>query len=161
MIHKTGEIIEQNAQESQKPANAQGPIFDLQRVYVKNSSSSFTDPAETFLLKWEPAVEFEIKTNHQDLKTPNHYEVVLDGKISLKIAGRDIGTIKVEQAGIFRVEGFSDEQKKMVLNAHCQDLLYPYFCAQVARMTTDASFPALLLRPMSFVALYQQKVAQK
>lgn len=151
------ETAKQNVQESPQH-DSKVQFFELQRVYVKALSLQIGDSAEAFLLKWEPSVKFELKVNSCQLKTPSHYEAIVDGTLQLSIADKEIATLKVEQAGIFKIEGFDEEQKKLILNGHCQDLLYPYFCNQVARMTTDAGFPALLLKPMSFVAIYQQNL---
>lgn len=145
----------------QQTTESKRQIFELQRVYIKNIELQLTDQTEAFLLKWEPKISFEIKTVNSALKAPDSYEVVLEGTIKLDIVDRDIGTLKVGQAGIFKIEGFDDDQKKMILNGHCQDLLYPYFCSQVSKITADAGFPALLLRPMSFTFLYQQNVQKQ
>ena len=144
--------------ESQKSDMRQ--IFELQRVYIKEINVQFAEQTETFLLKWEPKVNFELKTENKELNEKNYYETSVNSTIKIDIANKEIGSIKVVQAGIFLIEGFDEETRKMVLNGHCPDLLYPYLCSQIAHITADAGFPSLQMRPMSFIALYHQNLQE-
>jgi preprotein translocase subunit SecB len=66
----------------------------------------------------------------------------------------------VQQAGIFLIKGLDASSMSHTLGAFCPNILFPY-----ARETLDSrgvrgSFPALMLSPVNFDALYAQEIAR-
>ena len=135
--------------------------LEVRRIYAKRSVFDLIGGVETFLLKEQPKLEFEIKNTNSKLKEDNHHEVTLGIKLKLTIADKEICKAEIDQAGIFMLSGFNKEQEQTILNGHCADVLYPYLCNKVAMLTNDASFPAIQLQPLNFSNLYQQKLAQE
>ena len=60
-----------------------------------------------------------------------------------------------------RVAIVGDEQREQLLATVCPNILFPYAREAVDNLVVKGSFPALMLSPINFDALYaQQKQAQ-
>jgi preprotein translocase subunit SecB len=67
----------------------------------------------------------------------------------------------VQQAGVFKLSGFEDEEeRRAVLGAYCPSVLFPFAREAVADLVQRGGFPAFLLQPVNFDALYHQHRAQ-
>jgi preprotein translocase subunit SecB len=69
--------------------------------------------------------------------------------------------VEVQQAGIFAVVGFNENDKKYLLGSQCMNILFPYARETISDLTTRGGFPPLLLSPVNFDALYQQHMQQQ
>ena len=67
---------------------------------------------------------------------------------------------EVEQAGIFSVSGLDGERLNRLLATYCPNALFPYVREAIDGLTIKGSFPALLLSPVNFEALYEQKMQE-
>jgi preprotein translocase subunit SecB len=66
--------------------------------------------------------------------------------------------IEIQQAGIFTIKGFSDEQLGHILGAFCPNTLFPFAREALASLINKGGFPAVLLNPINFDALYLQRL---
>ena len=77
----------------------------------------------------------------------------------LNITGKQddsmIWKLQLQQAGLFTLKGFSEEQRKQVLNGMCMNIIYPYACAEVRSLVASGGFQAIYMRPMNFDAMYE------
>lgn len=85
--------------------------------------------------------------------------MVLTLTVSAKIEEETAFLCEVQQAGIFSIGGFPDETRDQMLGAYCPNILFPYAREAVDAAVVKGSFPALMLAPVNFDALYQQKQA--
>ena len=131
------------------------PQFNVQRVYLKDLSFESPKSPETFRKEWKPEVKMDMKTDNKSLGKDN-YEVVLTLTISASLEGETAFLVEVQQAGIFLIKDFGEEQLKHALGAYCQNVLFPYARETVDNVVIKGSFPALMLAPINFDALYQQ-----
>jgi preprotein translocase subunit SecB len=69
--------------------------------------------------------------------------------------------VEVAQAGIFSIQGASEETLQPVLAMHCPAMLFPYARQAIASATMNAGFPPVQLQPINFEALYAQQLANK
>jgi preprotein translocase subunit SecB len=68
--------------------------------------------------------------------------------------------VEAEQAGLFNIQGFSEEQLPQILNTTCPGILFPYLRETLDNVVTKGSFPALLLPPINFDALFASALKQ-
>ena len=68
---------------------------------------------------------------------------------------------EVQQAGIFRVSGFEEEEMHYMLGSYCSNILFPFAREVVSDLVTRGGFPQLLLAPVNFDALFAQKQEQE
>lgn len=145
------------ATEAQQPA---GPQFALQRIYLKDASFESPRSPAVFQSQWQPKINFDIKTK-SDKVQEGVYEVVLVLTVEAQLEEQPAFVVEVQQAGIFTAADFGDEQREQLLATVCPNILFPYAREAVDNLVVKGSFPALMLSPINFDALYaQQKQAQ-
>lgn len=145
------------AAEAQQPA---GPQFALQRIYLKDASFESPRSPAVFQSQWQPKINFDIKTK-SDKVQDGVYEVVLVLTVEAQLEEQPAFVVEVQQAGIFTAADFGDEQREQLLATVCPNILFPYAREAVDNLVVKGSFPALMLSPINFDALYaQQKLAQ-
>ena len=64
---------------------------------------------------------------------------------------------EVQQAGIFRIDGFSDDEMHYMLGSYCSNVLFPFARELISDLVTRGGFPQLLLAPVNFDALFAQQ----
>lgn len=131
--------------------------FALQRIYVKDLSFEAPKSPEIFREDWSPNIELDLSTSQRVLDGEFH-EVVLTVTVTAK-SGEDIAFIaEVQQAGIFLIQGLDAGSKGHTLGAFCPSLLFPYARETLDSLVVRGSFPALMLAPVNFDALYAQEL---
>jgi preprotein translocase subunit SecB len=89
-----------------------------------------------------------------------------DYEVSLKIEGKAEGSGTVMFAfdltfsGVFRIQNVPQEAVAPLVMIECPRLLFPFAREIIASAVRGGGFPPLLLDPVDFVALYQQRIAQ-
>lgn len=62
-------------------------------------------------------------------------------------------------AGVFTLNGIPENQQEPILLVECPRLLFPFARNILAEITRDGGFPPVLLGPIDFVSLWQQRRA--
>lgn len=131
--------------------------FSLQRIYVKDLSFEAPKSPEIFREDWSPDVELDISTRQRALEGDFH-EVVLRLTVTVK-TGEEVAFIaEVQQAGIFLLQGLDVTSQAHALGAFCPSILFPYARETLDSLVVRGSFPALMLAPVNFDALYAQQL---
>ena len=150
-------MIDQQANGSTQ--NGQGPQFSLQRLYVRDLSFEAPKSPEIFRQEWSPSVSLDLNTRQKHLEADFH-EVVLTLSVTVK-NGEEVAFIaEVQQAGIFLIKGLDAASMSHTLGAFCPNILFPYARETLDSLVTRGSFPALMLAPVNFDALYAQELAR-
>ncbi len=68
--------------------------------------------------------------------------------------------MELTQAGIFTLQGFSDQEKGPMLGSYCPATLFPYAREAISDLVSKGGFPQLLLTPVNFDAIYAQHLQQ-
>ncbi len=142
--------------ESQTPEEKQ---FAIQKIYTKDISFETPNSPKIFTSKWEPKVDFNLSTNAQALED-NLFEVTLTTTVTVKTEDTTAYLVEVTQAGIFTLNGFSDQETGAMMGSFCPNILFPYAREVVSDLVNKGGFPQLLLAPVNFDALYQQHLQQ-
>ena len=69
--------------------------------------------------------------------------------------------LEVAYGGIYQIENMPKETLDPFLNINCPFLLFPFLRRLVADITREGGFPPLLLDPIDFAKLYEQRGAQQ
>ena len=133
------------------------PQFSLQRIFVKDLSFEAPKSPEIFREDWSPEVEMDLNTRQRALEGDFH-EVVLTITVTVKTADEVAFIVEVQQAGIFLIQGLDEASKGHALGAFCPGLLFPYARETIDSLVVRGSFPALMLAPVNFDALYAQEL---
>lgn len=134
--------------------------FLLQRIYLKDLSFESPQGSQAFLRQWKPKVSQDMHTEINKLDNDN-FEVVLHLTITTKDGEDTVYLVEIQQAGIFHIKGLEGQQLTSVLNTHCANILFPYARETVDSLVTKGTFPALMLPPINFDAIYQQALAKR
>ncbi|MGB0205088.1 MAG: protein-export chaperone SecB [Neptuniibacter sp.] len=150
------------SENEQNTANqeAQGPQFSVQRVYIKDASFESPNSPAIFTSPWQPEVGVELNSSTQKL-SDTAYEVVLTITVTVKNDDKTAFLVEMHQAGIFAIAGIEGPELNHTLGAFCPSILFPYAREAIDAMVVKASFPALMLAPVNFDALFAQQMAQK
>ncbi len=146
-----------NAGATEQNAGAQ---FALQRVYVRDLSFEAPKSPEIFRQDWTPGISLDIHTRQNPLEGDFH-EVVLTLSVTVK-NGEEVAFIaEVQQAGIFLIKGLDAPTMSHTLGAFCPNLLFPYAREALDNLVVRGTFPALMLAPVNFDALYAQELERQ
>lgn len=129
--------------------------FTIQRIFTLDVSFESPNAPAIFQEKWQPKVKIDLNTRAKAIKD-NNFEVVLTLGVCAKLAEKTAFLCEVQQAGIFGIAGFSAEAQEKMLAAYCPTVLFPYARETIDSAVTKGSFPALMLAPVNFDAIYQQ-----
>ncbi|MCJ8339535.1 MAG: protein-export chaperone SecB [Pseudomonadales bacterium] len=138
-------------------AEEQSPQFSIQRIYLKDLSLEAPNSPQSFTQEWQPEINLEMNTQSQELGD-NVYEVVLTLTVTAKNDGETAFLIEAQQAGIFVVSGMEEGETHHALGAFCPNILFPYARETIDSLVVKASFPALMLAPVNFDALFAQQL---
>jgi len=135
------------------------PEFGIQRLYIKDLSFEAPMSPKVFLEEWQPELEMDIGTKTEVL-TEDIHEVVLTVTATVKVKGVVVFLAQVQQAGIFSIKNFPQDQLRPMLGSFCPNILYPYAREAITDMVVKGGFPQLYLAPVNFDALYHQQENQ-
>ena len=138
---------------------AQQGQLRITKIYVKDISVETPNSPSVFMnqMQSQPQVDFRINTNAATIQE-NLHEVVLGVTVTVKMGDTTAFLVEVQQAGLFQVSGFSNQQLHYMLGSYCPNLLFPFAREAVSDLVTRGGFPPLLLEPVNFDALYAQQV---
>ncbi len=142
--------------------NAQNPAekqFAIQKIYVKDTSFETPNSPDVFTQQWKPEVNLNLNTAAKPI-AENTYETVLTLTVTAKLGEKTAYLCEIQQAGIFTIAGFSEEELKPMLGAFCPNTLYPYARETVSDLVSRGGFPQLVLAPVNFDALFAQQIQE-
>ncbi|MDG1694126.1 MAG: protein-export chaperone SecB [Porticoccaceae bacterium] len=145
--------------ETEKKQDAEQPQFSIQRVYLKDLSFETPQGPAAFQKKWQPKVNQDLNTKTAEVEE-GIFEVALRVTITMADGEDTIYVVEAEQAGLFNIKGFPEEQLPQILNTTCPGILFPYLRETLDNVVTKGSFPALLLPPINFDALFASALQQ-
>lgn len=145
---------------AQRGQQQQGPMFALQRIYLKDTSFESPKSPDVFKGQWAPKITFNLNTSNEKL-SEGVYDVVLRLTIEAKQEDNIAFLVEVQQAGIFTLDGFNEADLERALATVCPNILFPYARETIDALVVRGSFPPVMLAPVNFDAVYAQSKAQK
>ena len=142
-----------------EPAQEQ-PVFSIEKLYVKDLSLEIPNAPQIFLERDAPQVDVQLQTQGKNVQE-GVYDVVLSITVTAKIGERTVFLVEVAQAGIFQIRNVPEGDLEPILGIACPNILFPYAREVVSDAVTRAGFPPVVLNPMNFEALYQQRLQQQ
>jgi preprotein translocase subunit SecB len=149
---------EEKAKETEAVADEQQ--FQLQKIYLKDTSFETPNSPGIFTENWEPDVSVELQTAGKALADDVH-EVVLTVTVTTKVSDKTAYLVEVHQAGVFTMTGFDENERAHMLGSYCPNILFPYAREAISDFIGKGGFPQLVLAPVNFDALYSQHVQQQ
>ncbi|MBA2672873.1 protein-export chaperone SecB [Ramlibacter sp.] len=140
-------------------ADSTDPVFQIQRVYLKEASLEQPNSPAILLEQEQPAVDIQLGVEAQQ-PVDGIYEVSITATVTTKIKDRTVFLVEVKQAGIFEIRNLPQDQMEPILGIACPQIVYPYLRANVADIVTRAGFPPVHLAEINFQSMYEQQQGQ-
>ncbi len=139
-------------------AETQDPIFQIQRVYLKEASLEQPNSPAILLDSEQPSVDIQLGVNAAPV-ADGVYEVMVTATVQTKIKDKTVFLVEATQAGIFELRNLPDEQMGPIMGIACPQIVYPYLRGNVADLIQRAGFPPVHLSEINFQAMYEQQQA--
>jgi preprotein translocase subunit SecB len=134
----------------------QQPIFQIQRVYLKDMSLEQPNSPAIFLEQEAPAIEVAVDVAAEPL-ADGIFESTVTITLTAKINDKVAFLVEGKQAGIFEARNIPAEQLDPLLGIGCPNIIYPYLRANIADLVARAGFPPVHLSEINFEVFYQQR----
>ena len=139
---------------------AAGPQLSLQKVYLKDASFEVPAAPHIFQEQGQPQIQLNLAQQVSAL-ADSVYEVVLTVTVTCKLADKTAYLAEVQQAGVFGVAGFDDQNREAVLATYCPNVLFPYARQAVSDLIQNGGFPPFLMQPINFEQLYAEQARRR
>jgi preprotein translocase subunit SecB len=144
-------------QQAQQPAT---PVFNIEKLYVKDLSLEVPNAPAVFLERDPPQMDVQLNTQSAPVED-GIYESVLTLTITAKIKDKTVFLVELKQAGIFRIQNLPQEAMEPALGIGCPNILFPYAREAISDAVIKAGFPPLILQPVNFEMMYMQQQQTK
>lgn len=137
------------------------PIFNIEKLYVKDLSLEIPNAPGIFLERENPQIDLQLNTQAAVIEE-GIFDITVTVTVTAKLPGKDkvMFLIEAKQAGIFQIRNIPAEEMEAVLAAACPNILYPYLREVVSDVAVRGGFAPVLLNPVNFDVLYQQQKQQ-
>ena len=137
------------------------PAMNILAQYVKDFS--FENPHAPGSLRPRdkaPEINININVNPNSMsETDFEVELKLDAKAT---DGEEVlFNVELIYAGIFRFTGMPQEMLQMAVLIEAPRMLFPFARQIMADATRNGSFPPLMIDPVDFAQLFQQRMQQQ
>ena len=139
-------------------ADNNDPVFQIQRVYMKEASLEQPNSPAILLEQEQPAVDIQLGVEASQA-AEGMYEVCVTATVTTKIKDRTVFLVEAKQAGIFEIRNLPADQMSPVMGIACPQIIYPYLRSNVSDIVTRAGFPPVHLAEINFQAMYEQQQA--
>jgi preprotein translocase subunit SecB len=143
------------------PGAAEGtaPSFSVLVQYSKDFSFENPNAPQSLIQQQQPQIGIQINVNPRQMSATD-YEVELKLEGKAEHSGNVLFAFDLNYAGVFRLVNIPQESVGPLLMIECPRLLFPYAREIVSNAIANGGFPPLLLNPVDFVALYQQRATE-
>ena len=135
------------------------PVFQIQRMYLKDLSLEQPNSPQILLEQAQPQVDINLQLGASTV-ADGIYEVTVTATVTTKVADKTLFLVEAKQAGIFEIRNIDPEQMQPILGIACPGIVYPYLRAVVADTVTRAGFPPVHLAEVNFQAMYEAQQQQ-
>lgn len=147
-------MSEQNQQTNETP------VFNIEKIYVKNASLEVPHAPEIFRLQKQPEVEVKIGITTHALEE-DFYDVSLTATVSATSDKKNVFLAEAVSSGIFLIKNIPQKEHGLVTNVTCPNILFPYAREVVSDLINRAGFPPVYLAPLNFEAMYMQQLQEQ
>jgi len=135
------------------------PVFQIQRVYLKDLSLEQPNSPAILTSQAQPAVDIQLGVGMEQV-ADGIVEVTVTATVTTKIEDKTVFLVEAKQAGIFEVRNLPEDQMGPIVGIACPQIIYPYLRGNVADVIQRAGFPPVHLAEINFQAMYEQQQQQ-
>ena len=163
MAKKTTKKAEEAKEAKAGATNGSGeaPSLNVLAQYIKDLS--FENPHAPHSLRPrenQPEINININVNANPLSETD-FEVELKLEAGAGEGADTMFNVELIYAGVFRLTNMPEEAVAPAILIECPRLLFPFARQVVADSTRNGGFPPLMIDPVDFAALFQQRMAEE
>lgn len=143
--------------DNQTPDTNNDPVFQIQRVYLKELSLEQPNSPAILLEQQQPAVDIQLNVATSPV-ADGIFEVTVTATVQTLVQEKTVFLVEARQAGIFEIRNVPEDQMGPILGIACPQIVYPYLRGNVADTIQRAGFPPVHLAEINFQAMYQQQM---
>jgi preprotein translocase subunit SecB len=140
-------------------AETQDPVFQIQRIYLKEASLEQPNSPEILLQQEQPKVDIQLGVDGKPV-ADGIFEVTVTATVHTQLGEKTVFLVEAKQAGIFEIRNLPQEQMGPIMGIACPQIVYPYLRGNVADLVQRAGFPQVHLAEINFQAMYEQQQQQ-
>lgn len=143
---------------AEETTNEPSKQIGISKIYVKDFSFESPKAPDVFRSgDWKPQTDLNLRSSHTAIEgdEPLH-EVVLTITVEAKQDDQTMFLAEVQQAGLFQIDGYEEEEFGAIVGSFCPNILFPYAREAIASTVQRGGFPEFVLQPINFDALYLQ-----
>ncbi|MET0544135.1 MAG: protein-export chaperone SecB [Variovorax sp.] len=137
----------------------QDPVFQIQRIYLKDLSLEQPNSPAILLEPEQPTVDIQLGVDAQPV-ADGIFEITVSATVQTKVQEKTVFLVEAKQAGIFEIRNLPEDQMGPILGIACPQIVYPYLRGNVADVIQRGGFPPVHLAEINFQAMYEQQQAQ-
>jgi preprotein translocase subunit SecB len=140
--------------------NGTQPTLNVLAQYVKDLS--FESPGAPNSLRGRdkaPGIAINVNVNANPL-SDKQFDVLLTLNAKASFEKDVLFNVELVYGGVFSIAGFPQEHMLPLLFIECPRLLFPFARQIIAEATRNGGFPPLMLDPIDFAQMFQQKLAE-
>ncbi len=130
-------------------------VFSIQKIYTKDISFESPNAPAIFASEFQPQLSIDLNVETKKLSA-DVFDVVVRVTATTKVDEKTAFLCEVEQAGVFGISGFTEEEMGYMLAVQAPGILFPYARETVSDLVTRGGFPQLLLEPVNFEVMYHE-----
>lgn len=136
--------------------------LSITKIYVKDFSFESPKAPDVFRSQsWTPHTDLNLRSSHTAVEGDDDlHEVVLTITVDAKQDDATLFLVEVQQAGMFQIGGYNEEEFGAIVGSFCPNILFPYARETIASIVQKGGFPEFVLQPINFDALYMQSRQQ-
>lgn len=143
------------------PAPGSQPSLKILGQYLKDFSFENPNaPGSLAPQQKQPDINIAVNVNARNLG-PTEFEVELHLDAKASGDSKVIFAADLLYAGIFRLENFPQNLLHAAVLIECPRMLFPFARQIMADATRNGGFPPLMLDPIDFASMYQQRMKQQ
>ncbi|KQM80280.1 protein-export chaperone SecB [Xylophilus sp. Leaf220] len=142
--------------EAPETVQQQDPVFQIQRIYLKDVSLEQPNSPAILLEQEQPSVDIQLGVDAQPV-AEGIFEVSVTATVQTKIKDKTVFLVEAKQAGIFEIRNLPDDQVGQILGIACPQIVYPYLRGNVADIIQRGGFPPVHLAEINFQSMYEQQ----
>ncbi|KQU74812.1 MULTISPECIES: protein-export chaperone SecB [unclassified Rhizobacter] len=140
--------------------DTQTPVFQIQRLYLKDMSLEQPNSPQILLEQTQPQVDINLGLAAEPV-AEGVYEVSVTATVTTKVADKTLFLVEAKQAGIFEIRNIPEDQLQPIIGIACPQIIYPYLRAVISDICTRAGFPPVLLAEVNFQAMFEAQQQQQ
>ncbi len=130
-------------------------VFLIQKIYTKDISFESPNSPAIFGSEFQPQLSIDLNVETKNIEG-EMFNVVVRVTVTTRVDEKVAFLCEVEQAGVFTISGFTEEEMGYMLAVQAPGILFPYARETVSDLVARGGFPQLLLEPVNFELMYHE-----